>query len=249
MLKTNIRQKIYDRFKSTDISISGKQALKDHVDYGLALDDTEWEWKLRAYGSNCYSKGRVDEYKDRLKNKDPYLEQEEPPMELMLPNQILLLNFNYTHTADLYCKEASIFSVNQIHGDLDDPKSVIFGYGDELDKDYKTILEKNENKFLCNIKSIKYLEADNYRKMLSFIESEPYQIIIMGHSCGNSDRTLLNTLFEHKNCVSIKPYYHQKNENDDNYTEIVQNISRNFKDMKLMRDRVVNKAYCEPLTR
>lgn len=249
LLKTNIRQKIYDRFKSTDISISGKQALKDHVDYGLALDDTEWEWKLRAYGSNCYSKGRVDEYKDRLKNKDPYLEQEEPPMELMLPNQILLLNFNYTHTADLYCKEASIFSVNQIHGDLDDPKSVIFGYGDELDKDYKTILEKNENKFLCNIKSIKYLEADNYRKMLSFIESEPYQIIIMGHSCGNSDRTLLNTLFEHKNCVSIKPYYHQKNENDDNYTEIVQNISRNFKDMKLMRDRVVNKAYCEPLTR
>lgn len=249
LLKTNIRQKIYDRFKSTDISISGKQALKDHVDYGLALDDTEWEWKLRAYGSNCYSKGRVDEYKDRLKNKDPYLEQEEPPMELMLPNQILLLNFNYTHTADLYCKEASIFSVNQIHGDLDDPKSVIFGYGDELDKGYKTILEKNENKFLCNIKSIKYLEADNYRKMLSFIESEPYQIIIMGHSCGNSDRTLLNTLFEHKNCVSIKPYYHQKNENDDNYTEIVQNISRNFKDMKLMRDRVVNKAYCEPITR
>ena len=249
LLKTNIRQKIYDRFKSTDISISGKQALKDHVDYGLALDDTEWEWKLRAYGSSCYSKGRVDEYKDRLKNKDPYLEQEEPPMELMLPNQILLLNFNYTHTADLYCKEASIFSVNQIHGDLDDPKSVIFGYGDELDKDYKTILEKNENKYLGNIKSIKYLEADNYRKMLSFIESEPYQIIIMGHSCGNSDRTLLNTLFEHKNCVSIKPYYHQKNENDDNYTEIVQNISRNFKDMKLMRDRVVNKAYCEPLTR
>ena len=249
MLKTNIRQKIYDRFKSTDISISGKQALNDHVDYGLALDDTEWEWKLRAYGSNCYSKGRVDEYKDRLKNKDPYLEQEEPPMELMLPNQILLLNFNYTHTADLYCKEASIFTVNQIHGDLNNPKSVIFGYGDELDKDYKTILEKNENKYLGNIKSIKYLEADNYRKMLSFIESEPYQIIIMGHSCGNSDRTLLNTLFEHKNCVSIKPYYHQKNENDDNYTEIVQNISRNFKDMKLMRDRVVNKAYCEPLTR
>ena len=177
------------------------------------------------------------------------MEDNSIPLELLLPNHILLLNFNYTHTADLYCKEASIFSVNQIHGDLENPKSVIFGYGDELDKDYKTILEKNENKYLGNIKSIKYLEADNYRKMLSFIESEPYQIIIMGHSCGNSDRTLLNTLFEHKNCVSIKPYYHQKNENDDNYTEIVQNISRNFKDMKLMRDRVVNKAYCEPLTR
>jgi hypothetical protein len=175
---------------------------------------------------------------------------DEIPIELLLPNNIMLLNFNYTHTADLYCKKGWIFTVNQIHGDLDNSKSVIFGYGDELDDDYKTIVNKNENKFLGNIKSIKYLESDNYRKLLSFIESEPYQILIMGHSCGNSDRTLLNTLFEHKNCVSIKPYYYKwgEGEKDDNYIELVQNISRNFTDMKLMRDRVVNKTYCEPLT-
>ena len=84
--------------------------------------------------------------------------------------------------------------------------------------------------------------------MLSFIGSEPYQILIMGHSCGNSDRTLLNTLFEHKNCVSIKPYYYKYDKDKDNYIDLVQNISRNFTDMKLMRDRVVNKTYCEPLT-
>ena len=174
---------------------------------------------------------------------------DELPIELLLPNHIMLLNFNYTHTADLYCKKGYIFTVNQIHGDLNNPKSVIFGYGDELDNDYRTIVNKNENKFLENIKSIKYLEADNYRRLLSFIEAEPYQIVIMGHSCGNSDRTLLNTLFEHKNCVSIKPYYYKwgKGEKDDNYIDLVQNISRNFKDMKLMRDRVVNKTYCKPL--
>ena len=67
----------------------------------------------------------------------------------------------------------------------------------------------------------------------------------MGHSCGNSDRTLLNTLFEHKNCLSIKPFYYIKEDGSDNYLEMVQNISRNFTDMKLMRDRVVNKTYCE----
>ena len=99
-----------------------------------------------------------------------------------------------------------------------------------------------------NIKSIKYLESDNYRSVLSFLEAQPYQVLIMGHSCGNSDRTLLNTIFEHKNCISIKPYYY-KNEKDgtDNYLDIVQNISRNFTNMKLMRDRVVNKTYCEAL--
>ena len=83
--------------------------------------------------------------------------------------------------------------------------------------------------------------------MLSYIESAPYQIYIMGHSCGLSDKTLLNTLFEHENCVSIKPFYYINEEGRDNYTDIVQNISRNFTDMKLMRDRVVNKTFCEAL--
>lgn len=249
LLNTGIRQKIYAPFKTTEISISGQQALKEHIEAGLELKDRDWEWKLIPYDSICYTKGYVEEYKKRLSNNDPYVGQEEPPHELMLPNKIMLLNFNYTPTAHLYLKESSLFSINQIHGNLNDPSSVIFGYGDELDENFRTLLNRNDNKYLCNIKSIKYLEADNYRKMLSFIESEPYQILIMGHSCGNSDRTLLNTLFEHKNCVSIKPYYYKYDKDKDNYIDLVQNISRNFTDMKLMRDRVVNKTYCEPLSK
>lgn len=166
-----------------------------------------------------------------------------------VPSNIMLLNFNYTKTPELYMTEPSQVRVNYIHGKLDNPESVIFGYGDELDEDYKKLQELNENEALRHIKSIRYLESDCYRKVLEFIESGPFQICIMGHSCGNSDRTLLNTLFEHKNCVSIKPYYYKwgKGEKDDNYIDLVQNISRNFKDMKLMRDRVVNKTYCKPL--
>ena len=81
--------------------------------------------------------------------------------------------------------------------------------------------------------------------MLRFIESAPFQVFIMGHSCGLSDRTLLNTIFEHKNCVSIKPFYYKKKDGTDNYLELAQNLSRNFTDMKLFRDRVVNKEQCE----
>ena len=249
LLNKEIIRYVYMPFKSSEISIDGQYALKEHIKYWMEVDDIIWDRKLLQYGSKFYSKGRVADFKERTEKIGFSVEDNNIPLELLLPNNIMLLNFNYTHTADLYCKEASIFTVNQIHGDLNNPKSVIFGYGDELDKDYKTILDKNENKFLGNIKSIMYLESDNYRKLLSFIESEPFQIIIMGHSCGNSDRTLLNTLFEHKNCVSIKPYYYKwgDGEKDDNYIELVQNISRNFTDMKLMRDRVVNKTYCEPL--
>lgn len=164
----------------------------------------------------------------------------------MYPDRSLLLDFNYTTTVDLYFPKPITFVINHIHGDLSNPNSVIFGYGDELDSNYKLLSEKNDNEYLRNIKSIKYLESPNYRNLLEFMESAPYQVFVMGHSCGNSDRTLLNTLFEHKNCVSIKPFYFIKKDGTDNYMELVQNISRNFTDMKLMRDRVVNKTFCEP---
>ena len=247
ILRTDIRPQIYAPFKIHDISIESLQALINHVKSDMEADKGSIDAKLSLYG-DIYSPGRITSYKEKFLGN--IVLNDEIPIELLLPNNIMLLSFNYTHTADLYCKKGWIFTVNQIHGDLDNPESVIFGYGDELDNNYKSIVDKNENKFLGNIKSIKYLESDNYRKLLSFIESEPYQILIMGHSCGNSDRTLLNTLFEHKNCVSIKPYYYKwgDREKDDNYIELVQNISRNFTDMKLMRDRVVNKTYCEQLT-
>ena len=247
ILRTDIRPQIYAPFKIHDISIESLQALINHVKSDMEADKGSIDAKLSLYG-DIYSPGRITSYKEKFLGN--IVLNDEIPIELLLPNNIMLLSFNYTHTADLYCKKGWIFTVNQIHGDLDNPESVIFGYGDELDTNYKSIVDKNENKFLGNIKSIKYLESDNYRKLLSFIESEPYQILIMGHSCGNSDRTLLNTLFEHKNCVSIKPYYYKwgEGEKDDNYIELVQNISRNFTDMKLMRDRVVNKTYCEQLT-
>ena len=164
-----------------------------------------------------------------------------------LPSNIMLLNFNYTKTPELYLTESPNVFLNYIHGSLDAPKSVIFGYGDELDEGYMKLKNSNNNECLRFVKSIRYLESDHYRKVLEFIESGPFQISIMGHSCGNSDRTLLNTLFEHRNCVSIVPYYYIKDDGTDNYLELVQNISRNFTDMKLMRDRVVNKTYSEPL--
>lgn len=162
--------------------------------------------------------------------------------EKLIPGRIMLLSFNYTDTARKYGN----FNIthNYIHGELDDPNNIIFGYGDELDKDYQSLLDMNDNELLKNVKSVKYLETKHYREMLEFIQAAPFQVFIMGHSCGNSDRTLLNTVFEHDNCISIKPFYHKWEDGTDNYLDIVQNISRNFTDMKLFRDRVVNEEQC-----
>ena len=171
------------------------------------------------------------------------------------PQSLLFLSFNYTDTHQDYTQISSYpngASINvsdiQIHGSLEDEHNpIIFGFGDELDKSYQSIEDLDDNDYLENIKSIKYLETDNYRKMLEFAESDQFQIYILGHSCGNSDLTLLNTLFEHENCVSIKPFYHKRNDGTVNYSDIVRNISRNFTSKAKMRERVVNKTYTSPI--
>ena len=164
----------------------------------------------------------------------------------MPPERTMLLCFNYTGTVKEYEQYGGLI-LNYIHGELEHPEHIIFGYGDELDKDYQDILDKQDNELLKNVKSVKYLETRNYHKMLDFLMAAPFQVLIMGHSCGNSDRTLLNTVFEHENCVSIKPFYHKWEDGSDNYLELVQNISRNFTNMRLFRDRVVNKEQCKTM--
>lgn len=159
----------------------------------------------------------------------------------------LFLNFNYTSLAErLY--DVCLKEVINIHGQLNNESNpIIFGYGDELDEDYKRIEKLQDNDFLENIKSVCYNETSNYRRLLNFIRWEPYQVFIMGHSCGNSDRTLLNTLFEHRNCISVKVYYHQREDGSDDYSQLMRNLSRNFNNKALMRDLVVNKEKCQPL--
>ncbi|MBO0591388.1 hypothetical protein I2486_08195 [Cellulophaga sp. E16_2] len=175
----------------------------------------------------------------------------------------LFLNFNYTNTANIYIKKINNYNDPnydfrgsalqiQIHGRLKDKANEMnFGFGDEMDEDYKLIENLDNNEYLKNFKSFKYLQNSNYKQLIDFIDSSKFQVYIMGHSCGLSDRTMLNTIFEHDNCRSIKVFYYQwKNENEeinDNYTELIQNISRHFNDKKIMRSKIVNKSLCNAL--
>ena len=246
-LNSKIKSIIYASIKPNDISVSARERLENHVKYWTTCDEQEYKYKMECYKVNYFRSNERTDFKLKGSKYDwDDIYRNYPTF--CLPDNIMLLNFNYTNTANKYVQTNNpLFEINHIHGELSKPESIIFGYGDELDENYKKISNLNDNEYLTNFKSIKYLESDRYRKALQFMDAAPYQVFIMGHSCGNSDRTLLNTLFEHKNCVSIKPYYY-KDGDKDNYLEIVQNISRNFTDMKLMRDRVVNKTYCEPFS-
>ena len=164
----------------------------------------------------------------------------------------LFLDFNYTKTGENYATQINSRNYKdygnaihiQIHGKIKSKDNEInFGFGDEMDDDYKLIEKKGNNEYLKNIKSFQYLHTSNYRKLLNWIETDKFQVYIFGHSCGLSDRTLLNTIFENNNCRSIKIFYY-KNEEGSNYTELTHNISRHFNKKSLMRRKIVDKTLC-----
>lgn len=169
-------------------------------------------------------------------------------------NEIIFLNFNYTRTISNYIK-LDKNNINakeiQIHGhlfpDSSIPNQIIFGYGDEMDGSYKELEERNDNRYLKYFKSLHYLFDQNYKNLLDFLEQEKYQVYIWGHSCATSDRVLLQTIFEHENCVSVKPFYYRNEKGNDNFADLCANISRSFKDKKKFRDLLVNKLYCTTL--
>jgi len=263
--KDEIYSSIYSNFNIEDFSKVGLEILYNeiHAKLKLLFDNNKiisYPEEHEAIFNFVSSKDKDGESvlnEDRLKMLFQDHDLAKRCLDLK-PSNCLFLNFNYTSIESNYSKyERSDYyysnyqpkvDINHIHGELNNKSNpIIFGYGDEIGKDYKIIEELNNNDLLENVKSIRYLDTDKYKKLLEYIDSDKYQIFIMGHSCGNSDRTLLNTLFEHKNCVSIKVFYHQINENDDNYSDVIRNISRNFNDKKMMRENVVNKRYCSPL--
>lgn len=253
ILRQDIWEKIVDHIQKNDIAVSSENCWTKMLQQRVNYPKEVWCAMAAAYYEDALSISETISrfLRDQSKAGTDWINNLEDvdyaPCFFFKPDRIMMVNFNYTTLADMYLPCSDYFCVNHIHGNLKEPHSVIFGYGDEMDENYKRMSDKNDNEYLRNIKSIKYLEAANYRNLLEFIESDCFQIFIMGHSCGNSDRTLLNTLFEHKNCVSIKPFYHVFEDGRDNYMELVQNISRNFTDKTLMRSRVVNKTFCDTI--
>ena len=189
----------------------------------------EYEEKLQAAFKEIIFEGRGKDKKEECDN-------------------ILLLNFNYTNTEELYktYKSYSIEKENlkiiHIHGKLDDTKNkMIFGYGDEKSEESKEIENLDDNRFLTNVKSVRYTETNNYNELRDFI-NEPYEVFILGHNCGNSDRTLLKMLFEGDECKEIRVYYYfDLKKKWDNFDEIRNNIYRNFDDKGLFRNRLIDK--------
>ncbi|ALR29115.1 hypothetical protein ATE47_00490 [Chryseobacterium sp. IHB B 17019] len=165
------------------------------------------------------------------------------------PNSILFLNFNYTSTIESYIKEIQKTVPNTdviyIHGKLNNINNpMIFGYGDEEETNFE-VLEKYDE-CLKYVKTYWYLRTNNYENFLKFIDSDEFEVYIMGHSCGMSDKTMLSSIFNNPNCKKIKALTYDKSFGSKDltidttdYIEKTYQIGRLFKNKADLRKKLI----------
>lgn len=163
-----------------------------------------------------------------------------------IQHKAYVLNFNYTNTFYNYIWEIkgnyfSHIEVNHIHGQLNNPNNpIIFGFGDEHDKDYAQFEEIGNNTLFEHVKSYHYLKTSNYRNLIRFLNEDYYQVLVVGHSCGLSDRTMFKEIFDHDNCKSVKILHHKRADGTTDFFDKTINLGRHFTDKGRMRKLIVN---------
>jgi hypothetical protein len=171
------------------------------------------------------------------------------------PKVCIFLNFNYTSLADKYIKALNVVNKESynfhIHGELENiDNPIIFGYGDETNPYFEKIRDLDKNQLIEHYKTYNYSKTNIYRTFTSLLTND-YNVNILGHSCGLSDRVLLKEIFENDNCKNINILYHKKSDNENNHFQLVQNISRHFdiRNMAKMRNKIVpiGVDFCRPL--
>lgn len=228
----DIEQFYYDTFKNQTAKIINNQSSFDNKFRGLIKLNSnlsEISNQLKIYlqeNSNLEKSNHINQFKELIYSSDSQL----------------IINFNYTNTVKEYLNQYDYpLSENKIiplHGTIDEEEvPIVFGFGDERDKMYQDIEDLNENSIMDHFKSFAYLRNQNYSKLLSFIDSNPFDVLTIGLSCGLSDRTLLSQVFEHNNCKKIEIMYYK---DENGYQDVARNISRHFSDKQELRRKLVN---------
>lgn len=230
---------IIDHKKSSEIK-EKIQFLNNELEY-ISKELKKYLSEIKTNVDIISAKKYGDQFLDEIKSTDVISnELNSKKFEL---EKIYFLNFNYTYSLCNICEKDVRLSekkiINHIHGHINGIDPIIFGYGDEMDKYYKTIEELRDNEFFKHIKSFQYFKNNRYRDLLRFLNSNAFQVCVYGHSCDISDRVMLNEIFEHENCVSVKVYFYKDENGKTDFTNKTMNISRHFNSNKLMREKIV----------
>ncbi len=151
----------------------------------------------------------------------------------------LILNFNYTNTIDrLYSSSLTNSKRLYFHGKIDSKENpIVFGYA-ASHEDSRKLIEKNNNQYMKYIKKHLYKRTANEARLTQYL-NDHYQIsvLILGHSCGLSDKLILNQILTHEHVETIRTFFFEEYEN---YFETVVNIDRIMNDDEKFKERVID---------
>lgn len=147
-------------------------------------------------------------------------------------DKTVVVNFNYTNTVKNYISHKNIELIH-IHGELNNTENpIIFGFAAE-DEESKKLLVENENDFVRNIKKFNYLFTNNDELLKEHIKSKEFNVFILGHSCGISDRLILGQILNSNGVHQIIPFYFR---DTNGYFNTMVNIDRIIDDYSKLKE-------------
>lgn len=158
-------------------------------------------------------------------------------------NNLFFVNFNYTRLLGLSMMQVKRKNPNinvkyyPIHGSSNKSDSIIFGYGDDSNKHYQDLEDEDNEEYLKNIKAFHYPNEPHYIDLINTLNESEFDVFVIGHSLGLSDRVLLKTIFEHDNCKAIKLFH--RGSKASQFSKRVA-LSRHFSDKIKMRSKIVD---------
>jgi len=200
---------------------------------GINTVQTEIDNSLSFQFEKCYWNEMYDYYKPAIRREKLLEEFTNDKLE-----KIVFVNFNYTNILNYYKKNN--FTENpptyiSIHGETYYPNSIVFGYGDETTEYYKQLEDLDSENVLKHFKNHYYHSNNSYAKLLYEIDNYEFDVVILGHSLGLSDRLLLKTIFENKNCK----YIHLFHSGSENHFKKRIALSRHFDDKTEFRKKLM----------
>jgi hypothetical protein len=202
--------------------------------YGLEYDDYDAFFNIKFLNDEFEKiKENLTEYLITEQGKFRFNNNYEKFFSFFENHDTVILNFNYTNTISKYTGDKQIEQI-QIHGELNNPENpIIFGFAcDELES--KNLLKENNNEFVRNIKKFNYLFTNNEDRIKKHLQSEEFNVFILGHSCGISDKLILSQILNAKGIKNIIPFYYKDR---NGYFDTMVNIDRIIDDYSKNSDK------------
>lgn len=183
-------------------------------------------------------KSALEKYLSEQESKSVKIESYNAMFSALDSESTLILNFNYTKTIErLYNSSLTKSDVLHFHGELgSDTNPIIFGYA-ASHEDARKLVEKNNNEFMKNIKKHLYKRTANEALLTKYLNHKQINVLILGHSCGLSDKLILNQILTHEHVETIRTFYFEKYEN---YFDTAVNIDRIMNDDEKFKKRVID---------